>query len=116
MRKYRFLEDDQFQLHQYYYADSDCHSPTYSVVARGTIHTQQPSWLVPGAMEAEYQLSYVTVMPYTDHMADLLGSKVNRTCRNFVRQPWKAYERHEIFNYVEFDADPEDSEEGEGLA
>jgi hypothetical protein len=102
LRKYRFLENGHFELHQYYYADSDCHSPTYSLLARGSLEVGNPSWLVLGAMEAEYQLAYVSVMPYTQHMADLLGSKVNRTCPGFSRSPWRTYQDHEIFHYVEF--------------
>ena len=102
LRKYRFMSSGQFELHQYYYADSSCHSPTYSVVARGNVKTGSTSWIVPGAVEAEYELAYVTVMPYTSHMARLLGAKVNRTCPGFVETPWRAYDRHVLFNYVEF--------------
>ena len=42
-------------------------------------------------------------MPYTELMAGVLGGRVNKTCPGFVTERWQAFDRHEIYNYVEFE-------------
>ena len=62
------------------------------------------SWIVAGATDYDYQLTHVSVMPYTEEMAAVLGAKVNRSCQgSFYRHSaWKPFNRYDIFSYVEF--------------
>ncbi len=54
-------------------------------------------------------------MPYTEQMASTLGSKVNKTCPGFSKEPWQAFERHEIYNYVEFETNDLVEDESDDL-
>ena len=102
MRKYRF-ENRRFTAYQFYYSDADCSEPLFSLVARGTYNVKWESWIVPGGTEMDYHLSHVTVMPYTELMAGVLSGRVNKTCPGFLKERWQAFERYEIYNYVEFE-------------
>ena len=101
VRRYKFYDGSKFVLKQYYYGDADCADPIFLVEARGTYQYYQTSWVVPGATELDYQLSYVTVMPYNGHIANVLSTRVNTTCHGMVRRKWESLGTYELFNYVE---------------
>jgi len=101
IRNYKFYDGSKFVLKQFYYGDPDCADPIFLVEARGTYSYYHPSWVVPGATEVDYQLSYVTVMPYNQHIANVLSNRVNITCHGLVRGKWVPDRKYELFNYVE---------------
>lgn len=104
LRKYKFTAEGHFDVHQFYYTDSSCRKPAYLLVARGTYRMGRSSFLVPGARDMEYSLATVTVMPYTDAAAALLGAAVNASqCDRPSKSssPWKPYQKYEIFSYLE---------------
>jgi len=104
MRKYSFFEGGLFELHQYFYADSHCHTPAYSVSARGQFQPYQQSWIVDSAVEVDYQLWHATVMPYSPDAAAAFARKVNESnCTRRKWSLWQPYERYVIYQYLESD-------------
>lgn len=59
------------------------------------------SWLLPGAIDVDYTLTRVTLMPYTSEQADLLQAAVLRVCplARFSAQAWPPYEYQEVLNF-----------------
>jgi hypothetical protein len=112
LRKYRFFEGHRFSLFQYYYDDAYCKRPAYTLVARGSYAVFQPSWLLTGATEMDYQLNHVSLMPHSDKMAGLLATKVNTSCPGYVHAHWKKNHWYDIFNYVEIQDEDYPDEDG----
>jgi len=109
LRKYRFFEGGLFELHQYVYVDSHCHEPNYSLYVRGQFKPYQPSWIIDGAYDVDYQPVYVTVMPYSLGVASSLQEKLNDTsCRCSKSLPGKPYEPYVVYHYVE-NAEPSET-------
>lgn len=100
LRKYSFSEESRFSALQYYYEDSHCRQPMYTILATGSYYAPQPSWLLAGATEMEYQLNHVRIMPATDRMARLLANKVNASCPGYVSGDWTKGAWHDLFSYV----------------
>lgn len=100
LRDYEFVYNTSFILHQYYYSD-DCLTPLYSLSIRGVLNEMKKSWMVPGAIDVDYTLSKVTVMPYTREQADILQAAVLKVCplARFSALPWAPYDEQEIFSF-----------------
>ena len=108
LRKYTFFNiKHQFELHQYYYSDSDCTRPSHSVVAKGRLFVGEPSWIVPGALDSEYSLSLVSVMPYTSESAQNLAEQLNRTCPRSFGMTETNLEPNQIYKIYHFLAEDE---------
>ncbi|KAK2151221.1 hypothetical protein LSH36_372g04089 [Paralvinella palmiformis] len=101
LRKYRFYEDSRFSAIQYYYEDSRCKRPMYTLLATGSYFARHPSWILAGATEMDYQLNHVRIMPATDRMARLLTNKVNASCPSYANADWKKAAWHDLFSYIE---------------
>jgi len=80
LRKYVFYASGRFHLVQFYYADSQCRDPAFSVEARGVYQQLYPSWTVRGGTEVDYETTHVAVVAYTDAVATALQRTVNSTC------------------------------------
>ena len=78
LRHYHFERDGSFKLLQHFYSDEWCTTPTYTLTARGQLHIREPSWIVPGGSDAEYNLQRVTVMAYSEDIVDEVTRTVNR--------------------------------------
>ena len=101
LRKYRFYDGGLFELHQYFYSDSHCHAATHSLEARGQFTLYQDSWVILGATEVDYQLWYVSVMPYTAGVAvDFQRKLFNTSCRS-ASSVWLPYERRDVFHFID---------------
>lgn len=135
LRQYRFYDGGLFDLRLFHYSDSECRNATHSVSARGRYHFYQPSWIVPGAAETDYQLSHAGVVPYTTTAADELRrrltggggdrtrngslstsgggtSKVTEACAKVAGdRPWPPLERREVYAYMDTDDSVETSSE-----
>ena len=99
MRHYIFRRHSQFELHQYYYKDSSCTEPAYSIEAHGEITVGDASWLVSGGLDAEYTLSEVSVMPYTTFVAKRLQENFHRHCPEMVTRDWRPRESYTLFEF-----------------
>ena len=55
-----------------------CTTPIYTLSARGHLQLREPSWVVPGAAEAEYTLHRVTIVAYSEDVVDQVMQRVNR--------------------------------------
>lgn len=98
------MQKSQFQLQQYYYGNSDCTQPLYSVVAKGQLYIGEPSWLVPGALDSEYSLSLVSVMPYNHKAAASLTRKLKSSaCLTETMKPHKVYTVYQFLTENEDD-------------
>ncbi|XP_055353532.1 protein APCDD1-like [Paramacrobiotus metropolitanus] len=104
LRAYEFGFNTSFFLHQFYYADN-CVTPLHSLTIRGQLNEMKKSWLLPGAIDMDYTLTQVTVMPYSAEHAERLQAAVLHVCplARFSAQPWTAYEAYEVLH---FDAHP----------
>ena len=97
LRRYIFHSDSAFDLQQFYYRDAHCTQPAYAIEARGRISIQSQSWLVPGGTEAEYELSLVTIRPYSNVVARKLQRSFSRTCPSLVRGAWRENEAYIVY-------------------
>ncbi|OQV21371.1 putative Protein APCDD1 [Hypsibius exemplaris] len=100
LRDYEFGYNTSFTLHQYYYSD-DCTTPSYSLTIRGVLNEMKKSWMLPGAVDVDYTVTRITVMPYTQDQAELLQAAVLKICplARFSAQSWSPFFSQEIFNY-----------------
>lgn len=97
LRKYKFFKNNSFELMQYYYADHQCWTLTFGVMAEGILHMTAPSWVVPGGMEADYLLSRVRVKPYSMDMAEVLMVQTNVSCPGYVTETWRANQWYTVY-------------------
>jgi len=80
LRKYLFYASGRFDLIQFYYADSQCREPAFSIEARGVFRRLHPSWTVRGGTDLDYETTHVAVVSYTEAVAAALQRSVNNTC------------------------------------
>ncbi|XP_026061179.1 protein APCDD1-like [Carassius auratus] len=72
-RSYRFFHNNTFKALQFYYADNQCSTPSYSVQVRGRLRLRQPSWIVRGGTEAHYQIHSMRLVCHSASAARELG-------------------------------------------
>ncbi|XP_076353036.1 protein APCDD1-like [Tachypleus tridentatus] len=101
LRKYHFFVNGTFLLEQFYYLDDSCTLPAFFISAIGRITFTQPSWIVPGGMEAEYLVKHVFLVPYSNDMAHNLQHRISRSCPGFVRKPLRSYKKYQVYSYSE---------------
>lgn len=101
LRKYTFQDNSTFEALQIYYADPDCASPLYGILAKGSFEIYDKSWTTPGATEVNYYLSTVHIIPYSEPIAKILSDDINKTCPGHVTSKWEPYERYKVYSYEE---------------
>ena len=101
MRSYTFMRNNTFRLLQYHYGDESCTVPLYTLTARGRYRLTGRSWVTPGATEAEYTLTRVTVTAQSAEVAEELATRVNTTCPGQVRRRWKPYRDYVVLSLPE---------------
>lgn len=97
LRSYTFHSNLTFRLLQFYYGDSSCSLPLYSVLATGRLRWARPSWLVQGAQEADYTLARVTVVAYSSELASALAGRVNASCPAAVGKAWRPHRPYVVY-------------------
>jgi len=102
-----------------------CTTPVYTLTARGQLQMREPSWVVPGAAEAEYTLHRVQFLAYSEDVVDEVMQRVNRytfifltalssllmmfhsftfsnrTCPGYISRPWRVRKEYMIYNLAE---------------
>jgi hypothetical protein len=101
MRSYTFLKNHTFRLLQFHYGDESCTLALYTLTARGRYSLTGRSWVTPGATEAEYTLTRVTVTAHSAEVAEELAARVNTTCPGQVRRRWKPYRDYVVLSLPE---------------
>jgi len=92
------MRNNTFRLLQYHYGDESCTLPLYTLTARGRYWLTGRSWVTPGATEAEYTLTRVTVTAQSPEVAEELATRVNTTCPGQVRRRWKPYRDYVVLS------------------
>ncbi|KAL5022742.1 hypothetical protein ScPMuIL_001897 [Solemya velum] len=100
LRKYIFSNDSSFEIHQYYYADTDCTQPMYVVIASGSYKFIGESWTTLGGTDAKYYLHRVDIIPYNSISSSLLGETAKSKCPTLNLLSWKRYQRHSILQLM----------------
>ncbi|KDR20294.1 Protein APCDD1, partial [Zootermopsis nevadensis] len=101
MRSYTFMRNHTFRLLQFHYGDESCTLALYTLTARGRYRLRGRSWVTPGATEAEYTLTRVTVTAHSAEVAEELAARVNTTCPGQVRRRWKPYRDYVVLSLPE---------------
>ncbi|KAK1796284.1 hypothetical protein P4O66_009358 [Electrophorus voltai] len=79
-RSYIFYPTRLFKAFQYYYCDSNCHVPAYSLIIQGKLRLRQASWITHGATEAEHNLQKVTLVIHNQWAAHRLETRLPSSC------------------------------------
>jgi len=95
------MKNNTFRLLQYHYGDESCTVPLYTLTVRGRYRLTGRSWVTPGATEAEYTLTRVTVTAQSAEVAEELATRVNTTCPGQVRRRWKPYRDYVVLSLPE---------------
>ena len=101
IRSYTFMRNHTFRLLQHHYGDESCTVALYTLTARGRYRQTGRSWVTPGATEAEYTLTRVTVTAQSAEVAEELATRVNTTCPGQVRRRWKPYRDYVVLSLPE---------------
>ncbi|XP_069701328.1 protein APCDD1-like [Periplaneta americana] len=101
MRSYTFMKNHTFRLLQFHYGDESCTLAQYTLTARGRYRLRGRSWVTPGATEAEYTLTRVTVTAHSAEVAEELATRVNTTCPGQVRRRWKPHRDYVVLSLPE---------------
>ncbi|KAI7807871.1 protein APCDD1-like [Triplophysa rosa] len=87
---------------QHYYSDSDCHTPSYSLVIRGKLRLRQASWITHGATEAEHQLHKVGMVVHSQKAIHHLSTRLPSSCLGLKAGEHLVRHRlYELFNSKE---------------
>ncbi|XP_067856803.1 protein APCDD1-like isoform X2 [Heptranchias perlo] len=84
-RSYIFYLNGTFKAYQFYYADHQCTSPTYTLVIKGKIRLRQASWVTRGATEADYRLHQVGIAFHDGQAMAAILERANRSCGEIGR-------------------------------
>ncbi|PSN52734.1 Protein APCDD1 [Blattella germanica] len=95
------MKNHTFKLLQFHYGDESCTLALYTLTARGRYRLRSRSWVTPGATEAEYTLTRVTVTAHSAEVAEELAARVNSTCPGQVRRRWKPYRDYVVLSLPE---------------
>ena len=95
------MRNHTFRLLQFHYGDESCTLALYALTARGRYRLTGRSWVTPGATEAEYTLTRVTVTAQSAEVAEELATRVNTTCPGQVRRRWKPYRDYVVLSLPE---------------
>jgi hypothetical protein len=95
------MRNHTFRLLQFHYGDESCTLALYTLTARGRYRLRGRSWVTPGATEAEYTLTRVTVTAHSAEVAEELAARVNTTCPGQVRRRWKPYRDYVVLSLPE---------------
>jgi hypothetical protein len=95
------MRNHTFRLLQFHYGDESCTLALYTLTARGRYRLRSRSWVTPGATEAEYTLTRVTVTAHSAEVAEELAARVNATCPGQVRRRWKPYRDYVVLSLPE---------------
>ncbi|XP_077061415.1 protein APCDD1-like [Siphateles boraxobius] len=92
-RSYSFYPNHTFDALQFYYEDSRCRQPSYSLRVRGGFGPAQASWLVRGAAACEYRLTTVMLRCHGPASAELLQRRLDPACARQIRlRPGESFE------------------------
>ncbi|XP_063235855.1 protein APCDD1-like [Bacillus rossius redtenbacheri] len=94
LRSYTFYRNHSFRLLLARYQGEWCASPQHTLAARGRLRLRGRSWLVPGALEAEYELRRVTVTAHSEAAAADLARRLNATCPGSARRRWRPHREY----------------------
>ncbi|XP_061074801.1 protein APCDD1-like [Conger conger] len=96
-RSYTFYSSRQFKALQFYYRDSGCREPAYSLLVQGRLRLRQASWVTRGGTEAEPHLHTVSVVFHSAAALHGLAARLPPLCHAQGERGWvpgRPYELH----------------------
>ena len=81
----------------YHYADPSCSQPIHSITMQGRVTVREPSWIVPGATQADFQLLHAWVRPYMKDVALKTQKKISKICPELGGASWRTGDDYSVF-------------------
>ncbi|KAJ8400813.1 hypothetical protein AAFF_G00391670 [Aldrovandia affinis] len=97
-RSYIFYPSRLFKALQFYYADSGCQEPAYSLVIRGKIRLRQASWITRGGTETEHHLHKVAIIFHSHTAIHRLAARMPSLCLGQAPVGWVPGRLYELYN------------------
>ncbi|XP_023651034.1 protein APCDD1-like isoform X1 [Paramormyrops kingsleyae] len=97
-RLYTFYPSRLFKALQFYYRDSRCQDPAYSLVIRGKLRLRQASWITRGGTEAEHHLHRVAIMFHSSAAVQQVSARLPAVCRCSGSGCWVPGRLYDLFS------------------
>ncbi|KAI1899946.1 hypothetical protein AGOR_G00067160 [Albula goreensis] len=97
-RSYTFYPNRLFKALQFYYLDSGCQEPAYSLVIRGRLRLRQASWITRGGTETEHHLHKVGIVLHSQAAAQRLGARLPSACLGQAPVGWVPGRLYELYS------------------
>ncbi|XP_036387637.1 protein APCDD1-like [Megalops cyprinoides] len=97
-RSYTFYPSRLFKALQFYYADSGCRDPAYSLLIRGKLRLRQASWITRGGTETEHHLHKVGVVFHTPAAMHRLAARLPPACLGPAPPRWVPGRLYELYS------------------
>ncbi|KAI5692720.1 hypothetical protein M8J77_022765, partial [Diaphorina citri] len=87
----------KFKLRHYYYSNTGCSQPLYTLNIHGTYRVDEKSWVVPEGTQMSYWFHKVSVVGYSEAVVGELQHIINESCSGHLYSTWTPHRQYTIF-------------------
>ncbi|KAI5696947.1 hypothetical protein M8J75_002706 [Diaphorina citri] len=87
----------KFKLRHYYYSNTGCTQPLYTLNIHGTYRVDEKSWVVPEGTQMSYRFHKVSVVGYSEAVVGELQHIINESCSGHLYSTWTPHRQYTIF-------------------